>query len=576
MGIYPSKPSRETGSHPSLTAPNHPIESSAAVVTMNQDIAFMVCAELYHSGWGRDLVAAAQTSILWNVAATPWLYRSLSLDFDLSKSLLTARLLKSLQETGNGRPVYRHFLQHLTIKMASTEGDSSRRRLKSGVLKVLARLIPLLSMLNSFTWEVPEPMPKSLLEALNNHPKLSNQAALFTCWGLNEERQYLESLGTAANLSDLVIDFRPRLRVPLGRLGELMFYQKQLLLRQQNLKSLTIKYRYNNCVMLIAQIVMDGQERLPSIERLSLERYSFSLDNGGIQFHMNAPSLRSLTLVACRNWHLLLGIPEMKLSQLIILGPKWKMDPWSAVPERIVLQSFLCKGHDFEQLELESLGISHAIIGVIIKSNGSAIRKLRIHNFEHAVLLGGAQPVPQFKSLPSHIILSICKHCPHLRSLELDLTETDITGHTDAARTLETFLTLKHLQINTQLSAPAIDPDNPYMAVVRVRNLACDIWSRSLETFRLVTRSLARDGTQLDGNGSWLATRIFDDLDVDEWDVEIIDEIAAAAERKLRGWARAVDVRFDPPTDRQERLQWEKKLGKEIEVAGAKALKALK
>lgn len=152
MGIYPSKPSRETGSHPSLTAPNHPIESSAAVVTMNQDIAFMVCAELYHSGWGRDLVAAAQTSILWNVAATPWLYRSLSLDFDLSKSLLTARLLKSLQETGNGRPVYRHFLQHLTIKMASTEGDSSRRRLKSGVLKVLARLIPLLSMLNSFTW----------------------------------------------------------------------------------------------------------------------------------------------------------------------------------------------------------------------------------------------------------------------------------------------------------------------------------------------------------------------------------------------------------------------------------------
>lgn len=46
MGVYPSKPSRENGCHPSLTAPNHPIESSAAVVTMNQDIAFMVCAEV--------------------------------------------------------------------------------------------------------------------------------------------------------------------------------------------------------------------------------------------------------------------------------------------------------------------------------------------------------------------------------------------------------------------------------------------------------------------------------------------------------------------------------------------------
>lgn len=271
-------------------------------------------------------------------------------------------------------------------------------------------------------------MPKSLLEALHNHLKLSNRAALFTCWGLNEERQYLESLGTAVDLSEIVIDFRPRRYVPLGRLAELMFYQKQLLLRQQNLKSLTIKYRYNEVGPFIDQIDMDEQERLPSIERLSLERYWFSRDNKGIPFHLNAQSLRSLTLVACTNWHLLLGIPEMKLSQLTIRGPKWRMDPWSAVPERIVLQSFLCKGHDFEELDLESLGISHAIIGVIVTSHGSTIRKLRIHNFEHAVLLWGTQPVPQFKSTPSHLILSICKYCPHLRSLELDLTELDIAG----------------------------------------------------------------------------------------------------------------------------------------------------
>ena len=52
-------------------------------------------------------------------------------------------------------------------------------------------------------------------------------------------------------------------------------------------------------------------------------------------------------------------------------------------------------------------------------------------------------------------------------------------------------------------------------------------------------------------NGSWLATRNFDDLDLDEWDVEIVDEVAAVTERKLRGWARAVEVPFDPPADRQ-------------------------
>ncbi len=114
------------------------------------------------------------------------------------------------------------------------------------------------------------------------------------------------------------------------------------------------------------------------------------------------------------------------------------------------------------------------------------------------------------------------------------------------------------------------------MAVVRVRNLACDVWSSSLETFRLVTRSLAQDGTQLGEDGSWLATRNFDDPNFDEWDVEIVDEVAAAAERKLRAWARAVNVQFDPPTDGQERLQWEKNLGKKVEVAGAKALKELK
>lgn len=114
------------------------------------------------------------------------------------------------------------------------------------------------------------------------------------------------------------------------------------------------------------------------------------------------------------------------------------------------------------------------------------------------------------------------------------------------------------------------------MAVVRVNNLARDIWSASLETFRLVTRSIALDGTQLGEDGSWLAVRNFDVLGSDEWDVEIVDEFAAAAERKLRAWARAVDVQFDPPSDGQERLQWEKSLGKKVEVAGAKALKRLK
>lgn len=138
-------------------------------------------------------------------------------------------------------------------------------------------------------------------------------------------------------------------------------------------------------------------------------------------------------------------------------------------------------------------------------------------------------------------------------------------------------MSLEHLQINTQLSAPAIDPTNPYMAVVRVRNLARAVWSYSLETFRLTTRSVAaQDGMLLGQDGSWLATPKFENLEYDQWDVEIVDEIVAAAEKKLRVWARAVEVPFDPPSDERERLEWEDNLRKKVEVAGAKALKALR
>lgn len=114
------------------------------------------------------------------------------------------------------------------------------------------------------------------------------------------------------------------------------------------------------------------------------------------------------------------------------------------------------------------------------------------------------------------------------------------------------------------------------MAVVRVRNLACDIWSGSLETFRLVTRSLARDGTPLGPDGSWLATWNAGGLDLDKWDVEIVDEVAVATERKLRLWTQVVEVPFDPPSDEQEQAQWEEHLGENVRMAGVKALKALK
>lgn len=62
--------------------------------------------------------------------------------------------------------------------------------------------------------------------------------------GLKEERQYLQNLEAAPSLSELAIDFRQRQYVKAEQLAELMFYQKKLLVRQQNMKSLTICIRH--------------------------------------------------------------------------------------------------------------------------------------------------------------------------------------------------------------------------------------------------------------------------------------------------------------------------------------------
>lgn len=167
-------------------------------------------------------------------------------------------------------------------------------------------------LINSRGWKVPEPMPQALIVALYNHPRLSNRAALFTCWGLKEERQYLQNLEAAPSLSELAIDFRQRQYVKAEQLAEPMFYQKKLLLRQQKMKSLTFCIRHEAEGRFVDQIDIDPQEWLPCIERLSLECYRFDSDRRGVQFHLSVHNLRSLTLIACTNWHLLLGLPEMK------------------------------------------------------------------------------------------------------------------------------------------------------------------------------------------------------------------------------------------------------------------------
>ena len=274
---------------------------------------------------------------MWNIAATLWLYCSLNVDFDKNKSVLTARLLKSLLMVVNQQPTYRHYVQNLKIKMPPTEGDSSRRRLQPGVLETLARLVPLLSMLNSFICvsslaasyapifsnAIPDgKFPRQCRNYCLRRFTITQSCPvdlLFSRAGVLTKNA---DTSNTPNLSELVIDFRPRRHVTADLLADLTFSQKQLLLKQQNLKPLTIKFTYEDARMYFDQIRIDRQEQLPSIERLSLECYFLIRDSSGIQFDIKTQSLWSLTLVACTQWDLLLGIPNMKLSQLIIRAPR--------------------------------------------------------------------------------------------------------------------------------------------------------------------------------------------------------------------------------------------------------------
>ena len=63
MGSYPSKPIRKPGKHPSLTLLGQNIDLPAAVVTINQDIAFLVCAEVRAHDFPSSKLAYSSTAL---------------------------------------------------------------------------------------------------------------------------------------------------------------------------------------------------------------------------------------------------------------------------------------------------------------------------------------------------------------------------------------------------------------------------------------------------------------------------------------------------------------------------------
>ena len=121
-GTYPCEPLYRRTLTPSKMA------------NMSMDVASLVCEEVkppkiscfmcltylskvYRSGTKPGLLALAGVSVLWNGAVRPWLYRSVTLEFGSTKTLGTARLIKSLLHSADPRSTYRNYVQFLEITM---------------------------------------------------------------------------------------------------------------------------------------------------------------------------------------------------------------------------------------------------------------------------------------------------------------------------------------------------------------------------------------------------------------------------------------------------------------------------
>lgn len=275
-------------------------------------------------------------------------------------------------------------------------------------------------------------MPDSLALAFQKCPRLADRAALVTCWGLNEDREYVEKLGHQP-IDMLAIEWRPRKKVDKDRLTEIQFYQQRLLLSLPNLKGLAISFAHNRDCAFVDLIRMNNDEFLPPVKLLHLDHYRFSRHTGGLQFHLDTSNLQILTFLFCQRFEKFFfsmskSRRTLKILELAIHSPIWRTD---LIPTQTSwLVWFLSSQGSLAVLDLEMVGVPVKIVDIIVKNSGRTLKQLRLHDFENILQIAGVNaPIMQtkcFRSVPVSTLRIIVDCCPRLTILNIDLNQLHI------------------------------------------------------------------------------------------------------------------------------------------------------
>ena len=279
-------------------------------------------------------------------------------------------------------------------------------------------------------------MPRKLIETLRKHKNSARsvqQSVLITCFGMSEERRFIEDLTGMAGLTALAIEYRPYGHSNVDKLNEILSYYKRLFLSHKRLDSLTINMLCDNYHRGNDVFQLEPYELLPPIQELSLTSYAFAYSWRGLHINLDVRFLQRLTLDKCKRLDFLFHEFRIRNAQLIVLKiryPVWREGSANRERQRAIFQRFLDTQGCLEVLELDSLGYSSSILSTLIhEGNGNDIQSIHLRDLDNQVrtstrdFRSGRAPV--FKSLCANDIRQFRLHCPGLELLSIDVAGDD-------------------------------------------------------------------------------------------------------------------------------------------------------
>ena len=254
------------------------------------------------------------------------------------------------------------------------------------------------------------------------------QAIQVTCWGLNEDRRFIDDLSRKAELTSLTIEYRPRRNININRLNEITIYHRRLFLDHPYLKSLSIDMTHNAEGSVNDIVQMQPEEILPPIKSLSLRAYRFERAWQGLHVNLNVRFLQTLTLDSCRRLDFLfdeLRVRKARLKGLMLRRPIWREGASSRERQRSSFQCFLDEQVFLEVLELESIGFSYSILHKLVRGeHEQKLKALQFRDLDHQLRTTTSDltlgRTVDFKSISQQDLFYFRLRCLELTSLQID------------------------------------------------------------------------------------------------------------------------------------------------------------